>query len=171
MSEELAWAAGFIDGEGCFSINRNKGHKRPLLTVSQAISDGEEIAEVLLRLQATLPVKSAIYDKRYPSPRWRQRHTLTIGGYENVKTCYELLRPWLCTVKRKQAERVLAEYETQKAESTARRKMFCRNGHPRTDKDTYWYQGKHPQCLVCRRELHARKKGGGVNGEGERKAA
>lgn len=103
---DLAWAAGFVDGEGCFSMKRrshgtrfgfrftvNQIDRRPL----------DRLAKILGRGVVKGPriSKSAKH-----SPVWR----LDISGKHAI-TIYELLEPYLSEPKREQAIRVLDQVE------------------------------------------------------------
>ena len=112
--ERLAWAAGFIDGEGYFSVRRG-GSKSGLavyakLTIVQADDALGEPAEALLRLREALgviPVISALYRHGRATPAHRGSHVLAIIGYVRVQAVVAALWPWLGVVKQAQARDVL----------------------------------------------------------------
>jgi hypothetical protein len=113
--EEMAWAAGFFDGEGHTRVNYisnryGRHFASLLLSVSQA-NDGPGPPSVLLRFQAAFnegringPYRSGRPNER---PMWRWRCS-------GIKAAEVLGRmwPWLDTVKQDQADRAIAELET-----------------------------------------------------------
>src|SRR3990167_10243154 len=116
--EELAWAAGIIDGEGSFLLSNAKhvlasGEVRkypvPTLTVSQA-TDGEIIPQMLLRLQKLFPAGhiSSITKRRAPA---RDSYKWVLHTYEQVQAAMTRVWPWMSDVKRKQAKNMFARWE------------------------------------------------------------
>jgi hypothetical protein len=78
MSEELAWAGGFVDGEGSIYLEKHRTHANyfvPRLYVPQSATTG--IAAELLRLKAALGDLGSISGirrgkgRRKPYRRWR----------------------------------------------------------------------------------------------------
>lgn len=103
--EELAWAAGFFDGEGCTHVHNirrktGKHYKYAAISVGQT----DESRESLLRLQALFG--GTIYRHKDVN------HQLRIHGYEKVQAAVAMMWPWLGTIKREQAARVLEEVRT-----------------------------------------------------------
>lgn len=94
--EQLAWAAGFYDGEGCCSFSNGKRAYR--------VSIVQIDPEVLLKFQAAVlgigtlqgPYKTASMGNS--RPRWQ--YTATGADAQAV---IAMLWPWLGTVKREQA--------------------------------------------------------------------
>lgn len=99
---ELAWAAGFFDGEGCTYVTRQYDRPRSLrfcMSVTQVDR------EVLDRFQRALqlgsvrgPFKTDYASQRSIKPRWVWRAT---GN--TARTAIDRLWPYLSTVKRDQA--------------------------------------------------------------------
>lgn len=109
--EELAWAAGFVDGEGHFGLHKtrgrptdSRGYGSPELTVAQCDR------QVLDRLQQALNL--GVVGGPY-TPK-KTNHNLVylfyVHGFERVQAIICLLWPWLSPVKRKQVKRTLHEY-------------------------------------------------------------
>ncbi len=112
--EHLAWAAGFIDGEGSFYLQKARaqgtGHSesnRPRFEISQ-IDKG-----VLKHLQKVLPFGAKIWgpydNKNYPGSGAKPMFVYSVSGFENVQALLALVWEWLGSVKRQQAVRVLKE--------------------------------------------------------------
>ena len=113
--EELAWAAGFFDGEGCFSYTEKARYG--VATITQAD------IRPLDRFKTAVRVGNVYgpYDKKYPGrmskqPQWIYR----AHRREHVQAVAALLWFKLSPVKRQQALGVLARYWNS-----------CRRGHPK----------------------------------------
>lgn len=109
MSEELAWAAGFFDGEGstCISRTTKGGHKYQKPHIEVAQSD----RAVLDRMRAILGI-GKVYGPYVPKTNRlskRPYYRLTITSEVNVQAAIRKMWPWLSEQKRQQAERVFAE--------------------------------------------------------------
>lgn len=106
---ELAWAAGFFDGEGSTTIHmrateRNK-IPRPVLSITHntreqldrfclAVGDGKVYGP---------------YERR--GPNHSPYHTMLITGYKRTQPVLNRLWPYLCIHKKQQAERVFNRLE------------------------------------------------------------
>lgn len=104
--EALAWAAGFIDGEGHFgyysTLNRSRQSYRRQISLSVPQCD----LEVLEKLVGTLGGK--IYKRKSPkNPNHSQRWDFRVTGHERVQNTLCKLWPWLSSIKRAQAKRAL----------------------------------------------------------------
>lgn len=97
---ELAWAAGFWDGEGSAYLVRGAGRvtHQPHARVNQAGVTG--VPEVLVRFERAVGVGRVdgpiIVDGKEPLYRWE------ISSRDDVRAVFDALRPWLGTVKRSQ---------------------------------------------------------------------
>lgn len=110
---ELAWAAGFVDGEGCFVANsraRRKGsvpYRSLNLLISQA-GDGETLFDppyALFRFKAAVGV-GRIYGP-YRNRRDRPIFRYQVSGLEQAQHVIAVLWPFLSPVKRGQAKQAL----------------------------------------------------------------
>lgn len=104
--EELAWAAGFVDGEGHFGFSfvshkaSNSQQKIIGLSVNQTdVRALQRLREVLKLGRINGPYKY----KSTHSPIW----VYHIGSFEEVQSAICKLWPWLGPVKREQAKDVL----------------------------------------------------------------
>ena len=100
---ELAWAAGFFDGEGCTSATKMGGSPRfptrryPLIGIAQvdrAVLD--RFRDAVGFGKVTGP-----YEKKNPNARPQYRYS--IQGFVPVTTVMARLWPWLGEIKRQQA--------------------------------------------------------------------
>jgi hypothetical protein len=121
---ELAWAAGFLDGEGYFG--NPKRYERTdgtfgLCVRGSATQHGDVgiPAAVLERLRAALGGRI----ERHGKPddfKW------VVEGVVKVRRVLEAVRPWLGEVKAAQAEAALAAAEATRVRGTSER---CKRGH------------------------------------------
>lgn len=115
--EELAWAAGFFDGEGCSSTSwfryRTDGTKRPYPTIQIAQAGPDGVPEVLLRFQRAvrlgvirpLPTGSNKFSKK-PMYGWK------VNGFEATQAVIAILWDWLSGVKREQYKEMITRVIT-----------------------------------------------------------
>jgi hypothetical protein len=102
--KELAWAAGFYDGEGCTGVNRGNGHAYPLLQLNQ--TDQRPLAR-FARAVGQGAIKGPYKYRARPtrSPLW----VWYCGNFEGAQATIALLWPWLSEPKREQAIRAFRE--------------------------------------------------------------
>jgi len=102
MSTELAWAAGFFDGEGNANFSAGKAGRNVVIQVLQA---GVATPEVLIRFQEAVGC-----GKIYGPYDWSNRKSKNIlpmwkwciNSKKGVREVYEKLYPYLCEIKRNQ---------------------------------------------------------------------
>jgi hypothetical protein len=107
MSEELAWAGGFFDGEGSTCLDKHRTHPGyvvPVLYVPQAAADG--IAPELVRLHNAIGLGTISGPRKANPPRkpYRRWRVFTI---EKVFRALHLFWPFIGDVKRVQAQRAM----------------------------------------------------------------
>ena len=133
--EELAWAAGFYDGEGTIWGRRNRSgivariaqnHRPPLERFRLA---------VLGRGRVTGP-----YQRRAGNPFW----VWTASSFEDTQAVIAALWPFLCEPKRFQAYRELSGW----LKPPHLRGGVCKRGH--NDWVIYGHHGRRG-CRTCRR--------------------
>lgn len=130
----LAWAAGFMDGDGCFMF----GQSHAAVTILQTDS------EPLIRFRDTVGCGS-IYGPRAQAgrlnrkPVWRFQAT----GLERGQAIASMLWPWLGRAKREQAERLML--------LEAARRGVCHRGHRKPPRSR--------PCPECTRLYWARRRG------------
>ena len=90
---DLAWAAGFLEGEGCFYMNG----KKPRVVVNQ------KQLEPLVRLQEMAGGK--IY-----KPRTRDYYSLQIHRREEALGLMRSLYPYMSTRRREQIQKCLERF-------------------------------------------------------------
>ena len=95
---ELAWAAGFFDGEGWADLELQEGRRtgQPMARVNQADPDG--VPEVLLRFQKALGGLGTIGGPKREAGRI-DLYRWHVSSRSNVELLHHLLMPWLGEVK------------------------------------------------------------------------
>jgi hypothetical protein len=169
MSEELAWAGGFFDGEGSTYLEKHRthaGHLVPRLYVPQSAEIG--VAPELTRLKAALGGLGAISGvrpgkkSRKPYRRWR------VCAPVDVQIGLHLLWPFIGRVKRAQARRVLQVMHSQPDLPRGNPAFgvagasYCLRGHDKWNARVRPFKGRGKneedplnhlrQCLACVRE-------------------
>ena len=126
---DLYWAAGFLDGEGCFTF---EGAPRIIGT--------QKSTELLLRLQNIFGGK--VYLKK-SCPVWAVTGILATSI---MMTLFSLM-----SIKRK--KEILKAISLWKERGTANKyKKFCKYGHPFDENNTYRWKGRTSRsCKICRR--------------------
>ncbi len=113
IREELAWAAGFADGEGSFfSCNNGKtAGRQPVFSISQVDQ------RALIRFYNAVGFGSVTDPYQPPSrakgnsrPICRYR----VSGFNRVQAIMALLWTWLGPVKREQAKSILTQYTNER---------------------------------------------------------
>jgi hypothetical protein len=129
--EELAWAAGFFDGEGCTGFYSHSGdgdkHKRMKLVMSIAQIN----RETLEKFNRIIGGYGRICTYKTTNVNWKPRWQLAINGLKNCQFVITLLWQWLSEPKRKQAEEALKaaiKYNRLMQYQPWARKMYERHG-------------------------------------------
>lgn len=113
-SEELAWAGGFFDGEGCTYLEKHRTHTGyvvPRLYVPQSAEVG--VAPELVRLKSALADLGTISGMRPGKGNWKPYRRWRVFTPVAVQLALHLLWPFIGQVKRIQARMVLQAIHTQ----------------------------------------------------------
>lgn len=102
--EQLAWAAGFFDGEGCITLSHRGSRYMGLsLSIGQKLVGPELIwgeSESLVKFQEAVQIGNI--GKIYPD--YRNGSSLycqyRVSGYEQIQAIVAMLWPWLGEIKR-----------------------------------------------------------------------
>jgi hypothetical protein len=150
---DLAWAAGFLDGEGHFGLPRAGARKNApdwhRIRVS-ATQNGESglPPDVLFKLQRVLGGKIEIHGE-IDDFRW------LLEGPERVEAVLLQVRPWLGVIKQEQARSVLQRFRSQvRKHGDATR---CVRGHEYSLVYMSRTEPKH-RCKACARILSRMKR-------------
>jgi hypothetical protein len=168
MSEELAWAGGFFDGEGSTCLDKHRTHADffvPVLYVPQAAADG--IAPELVRLQKAIGFGtiSGLRKSKPPRKPYRRWRVFTI---DKVFLALHMLWPFIGSAKREQARRamqiVLAQPDLVRGNPAfgVAGARYCLRGHDKWNARVRPFKGRGRneedpmnhlrQCLACVRE-------------------
>lgn len=106
MSTELAWSAGFFDGEGCTTFHSEKQKRYPRLRIGQSGDNGNEVLERF----KTAVGEGKVYGP-YPIAKnqTKIRWTFQVAGNKKVSRVLYQLWPYLSSEKKQQAINVLGE--------------------------------------------------------------
>ena len=168
MSEELAWAGGFFDGEGSTCLDKHRTHAKyfvPVLYVPQSADVGT--APELLRLKAAIGL-GTISGVRRPKPPRRPYRRWRVFTPAKVQLALHLLWPFIGPVKRLQAQRAMQVIHSQPdlprgnpAFGVAGAR-YCLRGHDKWNARVRPFKGRGKneddpgnhfrQCLTCLRE-------------------
>jgi|SRR5665213_3450991 len=102
--DEIIWAAGFFDGEGCAGAYKNRRSMIPMISVSQVDR------EVLDRFQAAVGGLGKVRGP-YINGQATKLFQFRTTKCEAVKAIVEMLIPFLSTIKRTQCQTMLEKYE------------------------------------------------------------
>ena len=169
MSEELAWAGGFFDGEGSTYLEKHRTHPGyfyPVVYVPQSAEIG--IAPELLRLESAMNGIGNISGVRQDGPDWKPYRRWRVVTPLKVQGALHLLWPFIGEVKRAQAQRVMKTIHGQSdlprgnpAFGVAGAR-FCLRGHDKWNARVRPFKGRGKneedplnhfrQCLACVRE-------------------
>jgi hypothetical protein len=152
---DRAWAAGFLDGEGCFGLARARprvGAPAWYRIRASATQHGEVgiPAPVLRRLHHILRVGHIECHGEPDDYKW------VAEGLPAVERVLEVVGPWLGTVKRQQARHAMAAFTQQvrlKGGST-----HCKRGHKYDVVGRRANGTLHRRCNACARLLGRRKR-------------
>jgi hypothetical protein len=168
LSEELAWAGGFFDGEGSTYLEKHRTHAGyfvPRVHVTQSSAAG--IAPELVRLKTTignLGTISGVHQGKHGSRPYRRWRVFTPAG---VQMALHLLWPFIGDVKRRQARFVLQVINSQPDLARGNSAFgvagarYCLNGHDKWNARVRPFKGRGRndedpnlhlrQCLECLR--------------------
>lgn len=110
-ASEIAWAAGFFDGEGTVSLKRKVWKDTHYESICAGVPQGGRATppSVLLRFRAAVG-----FGRIYGPGRWRNARLSSwdwhATRYDEVRLLFELLGPLLGEVKTAQANRALVKY-------------------------------------------------------------
>ncbi len=168
MSEELAWAGGFFDGEGSTYLEKHRthfGYLVPVLNVTQSSEVG--IAPTLLRFKSAVGNLGRISGPRQDRPDQTPYRRWRAWARDDVELIVHRLLPFIGSSKRRQAIAAMSVAHSQ-PELPRGNPAFgvagarhCLRGHDKESARLRPYQGRGRgddpdrhlrQCLECSRD-------------------
>jgi hypothetical protein len=110
-THELAWAAGFIDGEGCFGLHVTHGRPtdiRKYCSFKLAVAQCDR--RVLDRLQDVLQVGKVRGPYKQKEKNHNPFYVFQVTRFKETTSVVASLWPWLSPVKRLQVKQTLLDY-------------------------------------------------------------
>ena len=161
---ELAWAAGFFDGEGCISASKQRVRKDGTLQLSLQMSVTQTDLRPLLRFQAALGF-GEIRARNYSSPRLGTKQQWYWSAYTaKAERAFLMLYGYLSDPKREQMERCRDKLRQSRFVRPAH--TTCVHGHDLTlPGSTYpeWQRRggemrEYKRCKICTLERNRQAK-------------
>jgi hypothetical protein len=154
--QELAWAAGFYDGEGCTTIHgEGRGWPAPRISI------GQVDRFVLDRFQSAVMGLGVVCGPNAGVPSKNQRPSYKYYTYrhEFTQAVIALLWKWLSPMKRQQAIKVLTVYRQHITERPCLKRgmTICKHGHDCSAVDSIYIdpRTRKRRCVECRRTSQA----------------
>lgn len=149
--EEVAWAGGLFEGEGCFTCDK---HNRSL-SARISMTDEDPVRRVYHALGGMGYIISAQRVKNTRKLVW----TWGCAGYEKFQAVVAMLWPWLGERRRKRAAELLGLTRTQAVAHGS--KTFCKWGHRFAGKNLLltMRRGRVKPVRECRTCIRNRAKG------------
>ncbi|MGH2715491.1 MAG: hypothetical protein ACRDM7_16695 [Thermoleophilaceae bacterium] len=164
-TEELAWAAGFFDGEGNVCVTKHRSHAGYVVVeaaVTQAGRDG--VPEELRRFQAAVGGVGRIHGPFVQRGAGKPIYRWKLYKASQIASVIGALRPWLGSLKTTQADRAFSILAAQAPlargnPSWGAYKTHCIHGHEYASARLRPYRPRRggaerrdsKQCLVCTR--------------------
>jgi hypothetical protein len=150
-THELAWAAGFVDGEGHFAFLRGrrrtiKEGRRTIKNIALNITQKDRAP--LVRFAKAVGVGRV--SGRYGNGSGRLYWRYSVTTFQGVQAATAKLWNWLGVRKRRQARKVIVGYvRTPRAKRGPLPSAYCKMGHKRTARTTYVRSNGKRQCRIC----------------------
>jgi hypothetical protein len=146
---DRAWAAGFLDGEGCFGLvraNARLGGPDWYRIRASATQRGEvgTPAAVLRRLHRIVGVGRIENHGEPDTFKW------VAEGIPALERTLQVVSPWLGLIKRHQAREAMASF-TRQVRLKGPRRTHCKRGHIYDRRVTTKTQHARPYCNACAR--------------------
>ena len=149
---ELAWAAGFFDGEGHISASIDQRHRKaPHINISVAQSNNthDSPPASLTRFQSAVGV-GVVQPRKSGRGRLGKRPMWYWKAYQldEIRTVIDLLLPHAIEKRDQMAEAMAIRLEWEGLWDE--RMRFCKRGHEFTPENTYTYENRLTPARLCR---------------------
>ena len=152
--DDIAWAAGLFEGEGCISVgSKRRPTHAPRVSLSTTDEDVVRRFAVIVRCGRV----SGPHRKGKYKPFWLWK----TGTFEHFQYIVCLLWYWLCNRRRQRAKEILFIVGPIKS---GLNKTHCPHGHEYSEGNTKWGMKrghKSRYCVICHRTqncLNARRR-------------
>ncbi len=137
--EQIAWAAGLFEGEGCIAFCDERGVRLSLAMIDRDAVEGFAAIVAV----GTITQKYRNHPERKPMFMWRA------GSREDVLDVLELLTPWL--YGRRSARAQAAVERLQDNRGRWETQTHCIRNHELSGANLYVTSRGHRQCRECGR--------------------
>ena len=152
-AEDVAWAAGLFEGEGCFNVYHRAGSNKSQTQARLTMTDRDAV-DRFAAIVGIGKVRGPIVDPRGTN---KDRWEWYVSSGKNVRIVIALLLPWLCERRRTKALEVDAVAATLRPKGE---RSHCPKGHPLSGDNLRVETWTKPngtvvrgrRCLICRRE-------------------
>jgi hypothetical protein len=138
--ENLAWAAGLFEGEGCI----HRGQKQAI-TLAVAMTD----FDVVEKFHFIVGVGNVNGPYLANNPRHLQRWRWSTGNFQHAQALLAALWPWLGHRRKAKAEKIIKACALDAPKN--QNKKACKRGHPFSEENTYHFNGGR-HCRECQRQ-------------------
>lgn len=145
--ENIAWAAGLFEGEGCVGVySKPSGSRGPRKGPTMKITMTDR--DVLDKFHGIVGVGSISGPQRHKGKEHHKEFwSWACNGTEKVQALLAAFWPFLCSRRQAKAADVIREMATIPLRASKSR-QFCKKGHAYTEATTYEYDGKR-RCATC----------------------
>lgn len=146
---QIAWAAGFLEGEGCFRMQRSRSSKTGRVTGHSIVILATQVQREPLARLAGLFGGSLHCQEHRPNPNWQPLWRWVLTGHRAAGlmfSMYSLLSP-------RRKEQVLAAIDVWKTRRLAPAlRRTCPKGHDYAAHLQKDGRRRRRRCLACRRK-------------------
>lgn len=103
-AEEIAYVAGLLEGEGCFTFNHPKTQKYPKIRMETTDYD------VACRVQSYFDC-GTIRTVKKRKAHWKQSYVFQISAVEQVREALLAIRPWMSERRAERIDLLLSSYD------------------------------------------------------------
>lgn len=144
--ENLAWAAGLFEGEGCITLSgKPPSGKRVVLELGMT---DEDVVKKFHAIVGVGHVGGPYHPSTRPNhhkPHWRW----TVTGGRQAQAVLAALWPFLCLRRKAKAEEAIRFFAAQQVWTKHRK--HCPKGHEYTTENTYLLSRGGRACKICAR--------------------
>lgn len=139
--ENIAYAAGLFDGEGCITE----------VQCSMRLTVASTDRDILERFQSAVGC-GKISERRNTGPLTRKvQYVWFVTSFEKCQALLAAMWPWLCERRKRRAAEMLGKHKIRPVAPTMRRKSaLCPRGHRLEGENVYAHPKGTKICKTCR---------------------